>query len=268
MDIVPFGRQLIETEDLDPVYCALVRSEFDKAILARWLVAYWCVYHCGSASWIAEQPNFWDALILSAKNATPSPLGKAWPRGTERRHWRGLQAADSVYDLVARGLSPDIMLERLEKAAENGVGRVMEEAQTYRGFGSWIAFKIADMMDRVWGTPVQFDNAIMLMFKDPVKGIDMVEGRKVNYKDRVGVVERLVGEFSDYKAPPRYDRPINVQEVETILCKWKSHQNGHYPIGKDIREIRHGLEGWTNHSELARIFLEKMPPLVSEAQLL
>jgi hypothetical protein len=43
------------------------------------------------------------------------------------------------------------------------------------------------------------------------------------------------------KAPPRFERRINIQEIETILCKWKSHINGHYFVGKDIQEIRHGL---------------------------
>ena len=39
-------------------------------------------------------------------------------------------------------------------------------------------------------------------------------------------------------------RRVNVQEVETIFCKYKSHLKGHYPVGKDSEEIRHALEGW------------------------
>jgi hypothetical protein len=60
-------------------------------------------------------------------------------------------------------------------------------------------------------------------------------------------------------APPTMDRNIGLQELETILCKWKSHQNGHYPLDNDLVEIRHGAEPWLEHSELAREFLHWMP---------
>jgi hypothetical protein len=36
-------------------------------------------------------------------------------------------------------------------------------------------------------------------------------------------------------------RVLAVQEYETILCKYKSHLSGHYPMGKDTREILHVL---------------------------
>jgi hypothetical protein len=45
-----------------------------------------------------------------------------------------------------------------------------------------------------------------------------------------------------YKAPPRFERAINIQEIETILCKWKSHMNGHYKVGKDTHEIHEALK--------------------------
>ena len=53
--------------------------------------------------------------------------------------------------------------------------------------------------------------------------------------------DELIKALGTYQAPPQMDRPINIQEVETILCKWKSHLNGHYPTGNDIAEVRHGL---------------------------
>ena len=54
------------------------------------------------------------------------------------------------------------------------------------------------------------------------------------------------------KAPPFHDRPVGVQEVETIFCKWKSHVKGHYPLGKDTRELHHGLQGWGALAEKLR----------------
>jgi hypothetical protein len=47
-----------------------------------------------------------------------------------------------------------------------------------------------------------------------------------------------------------------VAEVETILCKAKSCWHRKYWIGKDIKEVRHGLEGW---GETANLLLKHMP---------
>lgn len=65
------------------------------------------------------------------------------------------------------------------------------------------------------------------------------------------VVKHLGQALARFKAPPFNDRPLNFQEFETILCKWKSHQNGHYPIGKDIEEISHTLDQWKEVSPTA-----------------
>ena len=73
------------------------------------------------------------------------------------------------------------------------------------------------------------------------------------------VLDYLLGEFSGFKAPPLSDRAVNIQEVETVLCKWKSHMNGHYPLLNDIVDIRSGLEPWTGKCSAARAFLSHMP---------
>ena len=51
-------------------------------------------------------------------------------------------------------------------------------------------------------------------------------------------------EFQDLLAPPFYDRPVNIQEVETVLCKFKAHYKHHYPMGNDSYHIRQALVGW------------------------
>jgi hypothetical protein len=54
----------------------------------------------------------------------------------------------------------------------------------------------------------------------------------------------LCEHFKGYKAQPREHRRFGAFEAETVLCKWKSHMNGHYAPGKDTYEIREGLHGW------------------------
>jgi len=66
---------------------------------------------------------------------------------------------------------------------------------------------------------------------------------ELNQSPRV-IYNNLLSYFSAHKAPPRDDRPCGAAEVESILCKFKSMRGGHYFVGKDIKEVRHALQGW------------------------
>jgi hypothetical protein len=272
MKIEEFGAMLLSTKDLDPVYVALVNSGWDSEKIKRWMVAYWCLYHCGVSCHISEfeGKEFWDKLMEAAKNETASPIGERWSRGAERRHWRGQQAVSSAQELMDKYERPEQMVDYI--AGEGGTfAEISKRAQTHRGFGDWIGFKIADMCERVLGKPVAFDNAAVFMFKDPEKAAWMLWAERnpeiannphATPKREVvlnGVADYLMNHFAGYTAPPLHDRPVNIQEVETILCKWKSHMNGHYPAVKDIREIRHGLEDWFSASVSAQQLYAAMP---------
>lgn len=284
LDIEDFGRHLLSTGDLDPVYNALTAAveagDYSPDQLCRWLVSYWCYYHCGAASYMSEKegPEFWEAMYSAARNETQTPLGDRWPRGSERRHFRGERAVNAVAALRRKyGNRPEVMVDRLT-AREPGQDRlpfrtVSDRAQEHLGFGPWIGFKIADMVDRVLGVPVDFDHAAVFMFKDPEKAAWMLweqrmapqypPGTKFKREPVLhGVTDKLIAEFQSFKAPPFGDRPVNIQEVETVLCKWKSHMNGHYPLGNDIREILGGVSPWAQGGcEAARAFEAHMPKL-------
>jgi len=278
LEVVPFGEHLLRTGDLDPVYIALTKMDFEQAHLHRWLIAYWCLYHCGAASWLSELKGreFWMGLLVAADNRIPTPSGQRWPRASERRHWRGKAAIDCVNALWKRFPNPEDMVSYIV-----GTGGSYEEvsarAKEMPLFGPWISFKICDMADRVLGIPVDFDEAAVFMFKDPVKAAAMVWQTKqrrhqsvtkiLSVKPQVikAVVTYLTEELKEFKAPPLNDRPVNLQEIETVLCKWKSHMNGHYPLNNDIIEIREGVKPWMPHSETAGYFMGAMP-LVQNAK--
>ena len=281
LDIESFGRQLITSGDLDPIYTALVLAEkagdYSTPQLCRWVVAYWCYYNAAVASFLSEKEGeeFWHWMLVAAENTKETPVGGRWPRGHERRHFRAAIAVNSVSSLQKR------YAERPENFVLYVGARATEEerlpfrtvsnrAQEHNGFGPWIGFKIADMMDRVMEVPVDFDNAAVFMFKDPEKAAMMLwqllEGHKYpeNAKPKRevilnGVAQYLIGQFADLEAPPLSDRPVNIQEVETVLCKWKSHMKGHYPLYNDIREINAGLGPWAASCPAARAFLHHMP---------
>lgn len=274
LSIQEFGSSLLDSGDLDPVYVALHRCGWSRPHQCRWLVAYWCFYNCGVASWLSERegPEFWAVMMKAARNDELSPPGERWPRGRERRHFRGAAGISAVAQLAqAYSEHPERMVDLICEYApdfKDVTGKVMEHPL----FGPWIAFKVADMIERVLGVHVDFTEAAVFMFKDPVKAAVMYWNQQ-NYhelEDQPGppfirnviipeVVSELTCYFAHVKAPPRNDRPVGLQEVETVLCKWKSHMHGHYPPGLDTREIRESLTLWAPHSWAASNFLRAMP---------
>lgn len=263
-----FGTRLLDTQDLDPVYVALHRARLDRVKLCRWLMAYWTYYSVGPASYIADAhtpDEFWRRMMLAAENTTPAPTGGRWSRGSERRHCRGAAAVKCVQGLV------DLYRPYPEHMASYCSGEttargVMRRVKEHYLFGDWIAFKVADMSERVLGVPVSFAEAEVFMFEQPTQAAILLweqrakqwEGTELQFDAAATEAEKvkssvdyLLGYFKGHQAPPSFNRPLGLQEVETILCKWKSNLGGHYPIGKDWAEVRHSLAEWAPHSATA-----------------
>lgn len=272
LGVIKFGRHLLESEDLDPIYVALYKLQLDYEQLCRWLLAYWCFYHAGASSYLSEFTgnDYWNRMHIAAANADPSPSGGRWPRGHERRHFRGDAATKSIEQLRKCYFRPSKMIEFITNPPKESwvlpLATVLDRVGEHHLFGPWIGFKIADMLERVLDVKIDFDMGHVFMFKDP-----MTSARRL-YEKRWGdlasddfmankVTHWLTEEFSSYQAPPKYDRPINIQEVETCLCKHKAHINGYYPLYHDILEIKQGLENWIPYSETAKAFEKVMPEL-------
>lgn len=287
MTIEDFGAALIKSGDLDPVYIAVHKAGLDEETRHRLCLAYWCLYHLGAASKLAEiksPKKFWDTLMAAAVNE-----GLAWPRGSERRHFRAANAINAVGCLVQRYKTPRAavlgMLGQNEGTLGDGMtfATVAKAVQTHVGFGPWIAFKIADMSERVLGWPTDFTGCELGVYKDPRQGGALAwyeralaagtvagtfKAQPWNYpitnQELTEVISHYVRHFRKFKAPPTGDRAVNVQEVETIFCKYKSHRKGHYPLGKDTRETRHGLDGW---GDLAQQLRAGLPAVTEQRQL-
>jgi hypothetical protein len=268
LGIQEFGDALIRTRDLDPVYCGLVGARLPRDQLARWLLAYWCFYHVGSASRLSEHQGdeFWKWMNIAACNLSesgPKSWGEGpderWPRAAERRHFRGQKCVDAVEWLSKAERQPEGFVRFLETGQTDK--QVMAIVQSYPMFGPWIAFKAADMMERVWGAKIKFDPNLGLMYAEPRAALDVLIEQNPTWSEPTpkNVYERLLVYFGSRRAPPTGDRPCGPQEVETALCKWKSHAHGGYWIGKDIHEQRVALAGW---GETANKMLAAYPPEV------
>lgn len=308
MTILTFGEELLSTGDLDPVYLAIQKAKLPEPILHRLCLAYWCFYSLGTASYIAEKgktpAKFWDLMMLAAYNdqthkGIPTEAEilsgkgtKPWPRGAERRHFRGANAVGPMSYLKERykdasaavlgmmGVPVAKALKHFDLPSDMTFKTVSSAVQTHPGFGPWMAFKIADMGERVLGFGVDFSNCELGIYKDPRQGAAVAYG-EASISDPNGLVAEwqqngepwkypitdaelaltvahYVKVFSKFK-PPGGGRKVNVQEVETIFCKYKSHLKGHYPLGKDTREVGHGLIGWGDLADQLRAGLPKLP---------
>lgn len=236
-DCVTFGRKLILSGDLDPVYTLLHFGNLPTRQLQGWLVAYWSFYHVGTASWISESPNYWDRFEMAANS-------KDYPRCHERRHFRGLNAAKSTAYLKSRGLE-DLWRDLLS-LRKNSCEEVMEKVQRWVGFGPWIAFKVADMLERLGLVRINFDPKTVFLFDSPKEGAERLwasVGKPIEGTFGIGswATNYLLNELGDLDAPPSFDRKVGVQEMETILCKHKAYENRKYHIGEDIASCRKGL---------------------------
>lgn len=248
-----FGKQLIESKDLDPVYVVLHGAGLPDPILKRYCLAYFCFYDMGTAARIAEYSDFWKGCQKA--------YDEKWPRGTERRHYRGQQCLDSLNSLRSVFRDPEKLVDWLcfSRTFED----VQNKTKEMRGFGPWITWKIADILERVLGIPIDFSNASLMMYSEPVAGAAMILGKKdkkVTTQEMQAVLELMQVEFGSMLAPPSYDRHTNIAEWETILCKSKSHTNGHYPVGHDIAQLHRTLS--STPSDLAKELLSFVPPLV------
>lgn len=263
LGILKFGKLLLNTGDLDPVYIMLWKAKLTPKRLKRWIMAYSMFYHAGVASLLSNYrgKEFWRK---AAKLALPE---SKTPRGSERRHFRGKAAQKSIaYFAKQYPKGPEQAIGYLVGHSKGTVdGVVSLVRKRWPVYGSWVGFKLADLLERLQIAPIRFPIKTLTMYKEPEAGASLAAGRfpklwSENQDDpppnTEEVVEHLIKLFKKYKAPPRYERPVNAQEIETILCKWKSHMNGHYPVGKDTIEIREALKGWGN---LARKLRKCLP---------
>jgi hypothetical protein len=265
--LVPFGQQLLRTGDLDPVYLALRGTSLKRPQLDRWLIAYWYFYDCGFASYASERTgrDFWQLLSIAAVNTDPCPVGGRWPRGPERRHFRGPKAVSAIRWLEDHYQDrPEGMVEYIVRGGTH-INDVIQRATVHPMCGRWVGFKIADMVDAVLGERVEQDDLAAFLY-DTVR-----ESIQWNYEDGVILpppnnadkfeygMAWLGKQLKDCRIPHKPQSPPDWFSLETVFCKHLSHLRGHYPLYHDTVEIVRRLPPWTRVSPTAASFAQHLP---------
>ena len=264
---------MVASKDLDPVYVAAVESLPDLDQRNRWLLAYGLFYHVGAASYLSEfqGKQFWNLVDEAALNELTTPIGGRWPRASERRHFRGQFAVRCVRELRTRHSRPETFMEGMVACAPD-VKAVRTYVESHTGFGGWASFKFADLVDRVAGIRVEFDTETAF-YETPIQGAHLLHQERAPGSAEVSAPEAvqhalsvMETELRDLKAPPFGDRPFALNELETCLCKFKSHMKGRYPIGKDLHEGIEMSKPWKNTSSTAREFFEVYREMILNAE--
>lgn len=232
IDIVDFSKALIESEDLDPIYVMLYRAELERKLLKRWLISYWMSYHAGVSSKLAEKegPEFWAGVDKFQ--------AEKWPRGRERRHFKGKASEKAINWLKSEFPEPERAIKSLYGTSTFPEFR--DRITKWPLWGPWAAYKCCDMVERVLGWGIEFTTEDLGFYESPAQGGKMFYPQ-LTLKE---AVLELRSKLQKYNAPPGYDRPIDIQEVETCLCKGYACANGKYYVGQDTKEIGEALHGW------------------------
>jgi hypothetical protein len=240
--IFTFGKRLLKTQDLDPAYTALFGAKLPWDQLYRFLLSYWSYYHVGVAAYLSERQgdHYWAAMAVAAANEAACPHAERWPRGGERRHFRGEKCVRAVIRLAELYPRPEDAVERLLEL--NSAGAVMDAVKAWPMFSNWAAFKAADMLERCAGFAHQIAADVVLLYDAPRAGLELVASEEGITAEACW--SQLLEHFAAFPAPPANDRPCGPAEVESILCKHKSMRSGHYRVGRDISEHRNALHGW------------------------
>lgn len=271
LSIEEFGAHLLTSGDLDPIYIALNGCAFGSATRNRWLTAYCAFYSAGFACWASEWAGdgFWNILMEAATNSTPAPCGGRWPRASERRHFRGSQAEKAIADWRDTYTDcPENMMKYIAEGAPS-FHSTLERAQSHRSVGTWMGFKLVDLVDACMGIEIDQSDTSMFFYDTPKKSLLRLWREKMGYPENTqpkdekivldAMIEYLHNAFRDYTIPHKPGKPVDMFTLETIACKHLSHLNGHYQPYKDTDEINHGLQGWMSVSKHAKLFYEKMP---------
>jgi hypothetical protein len=233
MNVFEFGDAKLRAQDIDPIYTALHGAKLTLATRRRYTLAYVAFDHAGLAARILEAPDFWEAMHETVVQTV---------RGAPRRYFRGRAAHAAVDAIHSNFGTPENCLAAMQGHYHEVLKHIRS---TMPQFGPCAAFKIADMAERVCGNRIHFDIDIFTVCSNA-----QVQKGAEKACAALGVpMEKLIDKLRSYKwatkASPHYDRPLNQQEFETILCYY-SHDDAHnkHMPGMDATGMRKELEGY------------------------
>lgn len=244
MAFIPFVNKKLSIGDVEPMYGAIVEAVPSRATREMLCMGEGLADHLGLAATMAEGPasSFWERAEAFVRQGQ---------RGGARRHFRSTKALRAIEELDRR--FPVL------HSFFAGMPDTWAEARKYitdcPEFGNFSAFKIADMAERTCGVRIDFSAAtIKDLSKFPRRGLALAAGSFAGADSPEAMLKKALNNKWVRLAPPLYDRPLNLQEIETCLCNY-GHSKWH-PPGYETAELKKLLEG---HGRLAAKLQQHLP---------
>jgi hypothetical protein len=228
-----FAADLFWSYDLDPEYPAAAYTIQDDDMRKRFVLGYGYFYHLGCAAAVAEQPS--HKFFKACRKGVEAK----WPRGRQHRHWRGIQAHKTLDGLELYRTPEKVIDTMLSYKTFPQADKAMA---AFPFFGPGTRWKMADMGERILQLPIKFpvEGSSYGIFKGtigPRTGASFIltgdSKNDITDEQLNSLIYKMMGEFKNMRVPPYQDRAPNIQEIETLFCKYKAHCYGGYPLGDD-----------------------------------
>lgn len=238
-----FGRHMLDSADIDPVYPVLRQLIADLGLdnaEAEWLVILYLAYYEITSALTAfrTHPEPGSTSIFHDEQTLKLPTGIE-RRGLRQAHlmaahlneWVGRFDGQSHFTAVRDWFANDSYFN----------AGVLDGYLTGIDFnGRWASYKAIEVMQKVLGWPVAHATAGHEGSTGPRKGLTLffpeVKGNGPKAID-------LLDEQTDVlmRAARAHGVEVAVEEVETLLCDFKSLAHGRYYVGHDTDLMLEGI---------------------------
>lgn len=242
--LAAFGRKLIDSKDVDPVYPvlrALYKQRRMTYAQELWQTTLYLAYYSLPSALAAFRLCPEPQLLTSSNNVL------CWlPCAVERRGFRDgaklllhltcvmgeFKKAGGIERWVRKGFQSG-------QTPEQRYELFWDNSQTIWGNGRWAAFKWAELMKKVHELPIAAPDMRLEHCSGPLDGL--CELYAIPKTTPVATLNKFAQNLRN-RLPALGLEVEDWEELETVLCNYHSHTQGKYEVGHDIHEMAHAIE--------------------------
>jgi hypothetical protein len=244
-DFVTFGRLMIASRDLDPLYDVLVSLYEAKGLNEErrlWFTALYLAYYnlpsAAAAFYVVPSLRHFEEYAMH--DSVVSEVIKGYPTGIERRGLRGGKVIDHLRDyarqvkVIGTQLGWLATAFRPHSTPEENYEDFWNLAQVPWGNGRWAAYKWAELLKTVHRYPLAAPDLRLPFCSGPKEGLCWLFGEEKNapveHLNMLAEALKLRLEVAGLH--------VSWEELETLLCNFNSMRKGKYYVGHDIDELQ------------------------------
>lgn len=234
---IQFGKHLIGSKDIDPVYPVLRRLERglteEQKLWMSFLYVGW--YHLPVAAEVFD-------LFPEPNRDLLNYINPKFPTGIERRAHRGGNITKHLEDFFSKIESAGGIKWYFTNGLYHDDHRqnwmvMNERLQQIHGNGRWAAYKHCEILRRVHHLPLEAPDMGNRFSSGPREGLATLYGPLEGQGDAVILTLDKQG-LDLQRRLKKQGLAVDIEQLETILCNWKSLVKGKYYVGHDIDEMQ------------------------------